>query len=68
MDTNHSGLCSEELSFVNGTNDREAHSKFWIAALVNRLNKLGFETYFPYPKEKHQWSDCGKAIGIWLFR
>lgn len=34
MSANHSVICSEELSFVNGTNEREAHPKFWIAALV----------------------------------
>ena len=58
-------------SFVNGTNDREAHVKFWIAALVQmncekkseaKLNSLGFETYLPIQKEEHQWSDRRKII------
>ncbi len=58
-------------SFANGTNDREAHPKFWIAALVKmnyerkaevKLNKLGFETYLPIQKEERQWSDRKKII------
>ena len=49
------GTCKTELnscenSFVNGTNDREAHPKYWIAVLVQmnteqksstKLTKLG---------------------------
>ena len=71
MDTNHSGLCSEKLSSVNGTNDREAYPKFWIAILVqmncekkvaDKLNKRGFETYLPIQKEKRKWSDRTKII------
>ncbi len=65
-------VCQETKdSFVNGTNDREAHPRVWIAALVqmncekkavDKLNKLGFETYLPIQKEKHKWSDRIKII------
>ena len=66
-------VCQEvkKISFVNGTNDREAYPKFWIAALVQmncekkseeKLNKLGFETYLPIQKEERQWSDRKKFI------
>lgn len=60
-----------EISLANGTNDREAHPKFWIAALVQmnyekkaetKLNNLGFETYLPIQKEERQWSDRRKII------
>ena len=43
-----------EKSFANGTNDREAHPKRWIAVLVQmncekktatQLGKAGYETY-----------------------
>lgn len=62
---------NSDKSFVNGTNDREAHTKFWIAALVQmncekkseaKLNNLGFETYLPIQKEERQWSDRKKII------
>lgn len=61
--------CGE--SFVNGTNDREACPKRWIAVLVQvncekrtatRLNKVGFETYIPTQQEVHQWSDRKKKV------
>jgi transcriptional antiterminator NusG len=60
-----------EKSFVNGTNDREAYPKRWIAVLVQKncekkaeakLNNLGFETYLPIQKEERQWSDRRKII------
>ena len=56
-------------SFVNGTNDREAYPKRWIAVLVQMncekkastlLNKSGYETYIPIQQEIHQWSDRKK--------
>ena len=71
MSANHSVICSEELSFVNGTNEREAHPKFWIAALVQmncekkvaaKLDKLGIENYVAIQKEERQWSDRKKVI------
>jgi len=58
-------------SFVNGTNDREAYPKRWIAILVQancekktatRLGKVGYETYIPTQQEVHQWSDRKKKI------
>ena len=64
-------LNSCEESLVNGTNDREAHPKFWIAALVQmncerksaeKLSKLGISNYVPIQEEIHQWSDRRKKI------
>ena len=64
-------LNSCEESLVNGTNDREAHPKFWIAALVqmncerksaDKLTKLGISNYVPIQEEIHQWSDRRKKI------
>lgn len=61
----------EKGSFVNGTNDREAHPKRWIAVLVQvncekktatRLGKVGYETYIPTQQEVHQWSDRKKKV------
>ena len=61
----------EKGSFVNGTNDREAYPKRWIAVLVQvncekrtatRLNKVGYETYIPTQQEVHQWSDRKKKV------
>ena len=70
------GACKTELnsyedSFVNGTNDREAYPKYWIAALVqmnserksaDKLSKLGISNYVPIQEEIHQWSDRKKKI------
>lgn len=61
----------EKGSLVNGTNDREAHPKFWIAALVQmncerksaeKLSKLGISNFVPIQEEIHQWSDRRKKI------
>ena len=61
----------EKDSLVNGTNDREAYPKRWIAVLVQvncekktatRLSKVGYETYIPTQKEVHQWSDRKKKV------
>lgn len=61
----------KEKSFANGTNDREAYPKRWIAVLVQMncekkastlLNKSGYETYIPIQQEIHQWSDRKKKI------
>ena len=71
MGTSKSNLNSCDISFVNGTNDREAYPKRWIAVLVQancekktatRLNKIGFETYIPTQQEIHQWSDRKKKV------
>ena len=60
-----------ESSLVNGTNDREACPKRWIAVLVQvncekktatRLGKVGYETYIPTQQEVHQWSDRKKKV------
>ena len=61
----------EKGSFVNGTNDREAYPKRWIAVLVHtncekktatQLGKAGYETYIPTQQEVHQWSDRKKKV------
>lgn len=61
----------KEKSFANGTNDREAYPKRWIAVLVQMncekkastlLNKSGYETYIPIQQEIHQWSDRKKKV------
>ena len=61
----------EKGSLVNGTNDREAHPKRWVAVLVHtncekkvatKLEKLGIENYVAIQKEEHQWSDRKKKI------
>ena len=58
-------------SLVNGTNDREAYPKRWIAVLVQvncekkaatRLGKVGYETYIPTQQEVHRWSDRKKKV------
>ncbi len=63
-------LKKDEL-FANGTNNREAHPKFWIAVLVQmncekkvstQLSKLGIDNYIPTQKEIHYWSDRKKKI------
>lgn len=60
-----------EKLFANGTNDREAHPKRWIAVLVQmncekktatQLIKAGYETYIPTQQEIHQWSDRKKKV------
>ena len=71
MGTSKSNLNSCTESLVNGTNDREAHPKVWIAALVqmnrerksaDKLSKIGISTYVPIQEEVHQWSDRRKKI------
>ena len=61
----------EKESLVNGTNDREAYPKRWVAALVHtncekkvatKLEKLGIENYVAIQTEEHQWSDRNKKI------
>ncbi|WP_106832068.1 UpxY family transcription antiterminator [Parabacteroides pacaensis] len=60
-----------EESFADGTNDREAYPKRWIAVLVQvncekktatKLGKAGYETYIPTQQEVHQWSDRKKKV------
>ena len=66
-----SAICQVSDSFVNGTNDREAYPKRWIAVLVQvncekktatRLGKVGYETYIPTQQEARQWSDRKKKV------
>lgn len=66
-----SSLTSCSNSFVNGTNDREAYQKRWVAVLVQmncekkaatQLGKVGYETYIPAQQEVHQWSDRKKKV------
>ena len=58
-------------TFANGTNDREAYPKRWIAVLVQvncerstakKLSNAGFETYVPTQQEIHLWSDRKKKV------
>ena len=58
-------------SFANGTNDREARPKRWVAVLVQmnserkvaaKLDKMGIANYVPVQQEEHQWSDRKKKI------
>ncbi len=69
MEVNNNNKIKSSLS--NGTNDREACPKFWIACLVQmncekkaeeKLNQLGFETYLPIQKEERLWSDRCKLV------
>ena len=71
MGTSKSNLNSCAESLVNGTNDREAYPKRWIAVLVQVncekkaatfLNKVGYETYIPTQLEVRQWSDRKKRV------
>ena len=66
-----SSIRKEEGLFVNGTNDREAYPKRWVAALVHtncekkvssKLDKLGIENYVAIQTEEHQWSDRKKKV------
>ena len=66
-----SAICQVSDSFVNGTNDREAYPKRWVAALVQmncekkvaaKLEQMGVANYVPVQREEHQWSDRKKKI------
>lgn len=63
----------EFVSPANGTDDREARSKFWIAAytrprsekkVATELSKSGIETYVPIQKQLRIWSDRKKFIDV----
>ena len=71
MNTHETSSLPQLESFVPVTTDREAHSKRWIAALVQsclekrvgeRLDKLGVENYIPTQTVIRQWSDRKKKI------
>lgn len=58
---------------VNGTDDREARSKFWVAAYTRprsekksalELSKIGIETYVPIQKQLKMWSDRKKLVDV----
>lgn len=64
-------MSKKGVSTVNGTDDREAHSKFWIAAYTRprgekklslELDKQGIENYLPTQIRISQWSDRKKKI------
>lgn len=59
------------VSFVHVANEGEAHSKYWVAILVQmntekkvgeKLSALGIVNYVPVQTEMHQWSDRRKKI------
>ena len=64
---------SRGVSPVNGTDDREARSKFWIAVytrprsekkVATELSKTGIETYVPIQKQLRIWSDRKRFIDV----
>ena len=71
MDAVVNALKTSSQSPVNGTDDREARPKRWIAALVQvrsekavgeKLTRLGIENYVATQWEIHQWSDRKKKV------
>ena len=71
MNTIQKDSTTSPKSIVDGTTDRVAHPKRWIAALVQmcterkvgeRLDKLEVENYVPTQTEIHQWSDRKKKV------
>lgn len=71
MSTNNTNLSTRTSSPVDVTGDREAHPKYWIAALVQmcterkvgeKLSKLNIENWVPTQSEIHQWSDRKKRV------
>ena len=59
------------VSTVDVTDDREAHPKHWVAALVQmrseksvgkKLHDMGIENFVPTQSEIHQWSDRKKKV------
>ena len=70
MTISHEMSC---VSPVNGTDDREARPKFWIALYTRLrsekkvkeiLDKMGIETYLPIQKQMRQWSDRKKLVDV----
>ena len=68
-----SAICQVSDSFVNGTNDREAYPKRWVATLVQmncekkvaaKLDEMGIANYVPVQQEEHQWSDRKKKLEL----
>lgn len=71
MEANNAPLHTHSVPVVNGTTDREALPKYWVAALVQmhcersvgkKLDSLKIENYIPTQLEYHQWSDRKKKV------
>lgn len=71
MEARSDALRPHFVTPVNGTDDREALPKNWVATLVQirnekavgkRLSELQIESYVPTQWEYHQWSDRRKKI------
>ncbi len=71
MNADRYNLSSYAKSFANRTNDREAHPKYWVAALVrmncerkaaSKLDKSGISNYAPIQQEEHQRNDRKNKI------
>lgn len=71
MERQSSAPDANSTSPANGTDDREAHPKHWVAALVQvrsekavgkKLQGLNIENYVPTQWEIHQWSDRKKKV------
>ncbi len=71
MNAGRYNLNSYAKSLANRANDRNAHPKCWVAALVqmncerkaaSKLDKAGITNYAPIQQEEHQWSECKKKI------
>ena len=71
MATENNDNVELSVTTVNGTDGREAHPKYWVAALVQvrsekavgkKLQDLGIENYVPTQWEIHQWSDRKKKV------
>lgn len=67
------GFKKEYAKPAIGTDDREACSKFWIAAYTrpksekkasSELSKLGLEIYLPIQKQLRTWSDRKKLVDV----
>lgn len=63
----------KQNSAVNGADDREAYSKFWIAFYTKpccekksarELSKSGIEIYIPLQVQIHKWSDRRKKVEV----
>ena len=73
MNTNPTEIQNVTTSPANGTDDREAHPKYWVATLVQvrsekavgkKLQGLDIENYVPTQWEIHQWSDRKKKVEV----
>lgn len=69
----HEGIEKECATPANGTDDREAYPKFWIAAYTRpksekkaaaELADSGIETYVPVQTQMKQWSDRKKKVEV----